>query len=461
MSRPPARTTAAAPAARGTVATRAPAPQSTVRALQPQQHATTAKAQGIREDMENLNEDYFGTPANTAEASAGHMPPSDKAARLISATTPSEGNAQFARAVPAVEMPLPDSWGVGPRDGAGTMLDCCDTNLLCMAVNGNLAVAGGADHGLTVWDTNTGRKQRTLFAKRFGHTEWVTTCAWTPSGQVLSGGMDSALCLWNKTAATCENLTHPVESHRGGISKVEVNESGIAVSASYDRTLKLWNTGARRGGDAFMTTLSGHKNPVTHFVWEHNTLVSGDRKGELMVWDVTASQAVCKLPGLTAGAQVGAMGTLMDGDMNLVLAGDQAGVVAVWDFRAAGGTPVHRAQQHPGGVVAAVQGTRMSCDNFVVTAGADKVMHVLEPRMSYSPLYTWRDHKDFIYSMEVHGNYVLSGAGNGWLLVHDVDSGSCAYALGAGENAVRCIGASRSKLVCAGDDGKMMVYDYA
>lgn len=74
----------------------------------------------------------------------------------------------------------------------------------------------------------------------------MTTCKFLPSGQVLSGGMDSKLCLWDSVTrsgggggagpARCRDLL----AHTGSISQVEVNDRGsVALSASYDRTLRL------------------------------------------------------------------------------------------------------------------------------------------------------------------------------------------------------------------------------
>lgn len=83
---------------------------------------------------------------------------------------------------------------------------------------------------------------KNLYDKSFGHTEWVTTCKFLPTGQVLSGGMDSKLCLWDSVTgsgggpARCRDLL----AHTGSISQVEVNDRGsVALSASYDRTLRL------------------------------------------------------------------------------------------------------------------------------------------------------------------------------------------------------------------------------
>ena len=64
-------------------------------------------------------------------------------------------------------------------------------------------------------------------------------------------------------------------------------------------------------------------------------------------------------------------------------------------------------------------------------------------------------HKDFIYTMSSCGDCLLSGGGDGLLLVHDMKSGKLLYGLGANQGAVRCIAGTINRLVVAGDDGQL------
>ncbi len=86
-------------------------------------------------------------------------------------------------------------------------------------------------------------------------------------------------------------------------------------------------------------------------------------------------------------------------------------------------------------------------------------MHVLDIKNGFSVVHSWTDHKDCIYSLKTIGNLSLSGGGNGWLLVHNIETGKCLYGLGANEHAVRCIEYTDTKLVTAGDDGKAIIFD--
>ena len=63
-----------------------------------------------------------------------------------------------------------------------------------------------------------------------------------PGGQVVSGGMDAKLWLW--PSGSTRGLQ--MEGHSGPISKVEYDRHiGGVVSASYDKTVRLWAVGSR------------------------------------------------------------------------------------------------------------------------------------------------------------------------------------------------------------------------
>lgn len=97
---------------------------------------------------------------------------------------------------------------------------------------------------------------------------------------------------------------------------------------------------------------------------------------------------------------------------------------------------------------------------MVVTAGADGTVKAFDAR---SPLQAVSQAKltDFPYSMTVAAGLALCGCGDGSLLVIDISSGQTLYALGANKAAVRGVHASKSRLVCVGDDGSVYTYNFA
>ncbi|CAM9542398.1 unnamed protein product, partial [Discosporangium mesarthrocarpum] len=87
------------------------------------------------------------------------------------------------------------------------------------------------------------------------------------------------------------------------------------------------------------------------------------------------------------------------------------------------------------------------------------------------------DHRDFIYCMDFipqggvgegrgkeRGGILVTGGGDGVLLVHDLSDLRLLYGLGCcSKGAVRCVvakGGMDGRLVVGGDDGNAMLYDF-
>lgn len=96
----------------------------------------------------------------------------------------------------------------------------------------------------------------------------------------------------------------------------------------------------------------------------------------------------------------------------------------------------------------------------MVTAGADLTLKVLGVHSGHKVLHSTAL-PDFPYCLKVVGGYALCGCGDGSCLVVDLATGQVQYGLGANKAAVRAIEADGSCLVCAGDDGGVMVYQFA
>lgn len=442
-SRVPASTsgdgTRATPGALRPSATSRVARTSTVDAL----HPMSSKGRQIRNEMDAMMGAYYGDETQPL----GSGPQGSGSAEPVRAGLSSVETSVYFRPVTSCNS-TPPSFYKGPTNADGRVFNASDRNLLCMDVLGKCCVVGSADHGLKVFDVTTGREKRNLYNKKFGHTEWVTACKYLDDGRIISGAMDSKLCLWHASALRCEDLL----GHTGSISQVETH-GNIAVSSAYDRTIKVWDCNRR----SCISTLKGHGSPVMSFAWCGNVVMSGDRRGAVKTWDLETSACIGNFE--TQGGQVGALGHILSDTMgHLSFVGDQSGTLTVFDIRRSGTQPVFREVLHPGGVIGVAEAIP-SLDK-IVTAGADRRMLCLDTRMDLAVVHEWKDHKDFIYSLKTFGKLVLSGGGNGWLLVHDAASGQCLYGLGANKAAVRCIAPTLSHVVCAGDDGTAVVYDY-
>lgn len=169
-------------------------------------------------------------------------------------------------------------WLQGPRDDL-QLQPQHDRTILCLDILADKVVTGSADHGLRVYSLKSGKCTRNLYTKNFGHHDWVTSCKFLQDGRVWSAGMDNQLCLWDSRVLKCQTLT----GHNSTISKIEVDESNVGISASYDASLLVWNLDRIECSQGLFNC---HKDAVVEFAWQNSLVVSGDRTGNMAIWDI-------------------------------------------------------------------------------------------------------------------------------------------------------------------------------
>ena len=342
------------------------------------------------------------------------------------------------------------AWRAGPRDRQGTALDLSDRPSLCMDVRGDCAVIGSSDHALYEVNFRKGKRTRKLYSRAHGHAEWVNAVRYLPDGRVLSAGLDSKLFLWHASAVRATEL----KGHTHSVSAIEIGAGGsLACSCSYDKTVRLWDVSGPTGREC--ETLRGHKAPVMEVAFGDGSLISGSRDGALLSWDVQRAK-LRRAEGAAHQGHITALCLAEEGE-TLVLSGGQDGCLRGWDPRLQG-CLFERFHHRKAGGAGAVGAIRRAADGTVLTMGADMRICASDPRMSFERVSTIATHEDFIYSMELAGDLVVSGSGDGKLMVHDFRKGSLLYELGGNQNAVRAIGVADQCLVTTGDDGNAVFY---
>eukprot|EP00812_Abedinium_dasypus_P009236 NODE_2940_length_853_cov_233.342105.p2 GENE.NODE_2940_length_853_cov_233.342105~~NODE_2940_length_853_cov_233.342105.p2 ORF type:complete len:222 (+),score=88.07 NODE_2940_length_853_cov_233.342105:3-668(+) len=221
--------------------------------------------------------------------------------------------------------------------------------------------------------------------------------------------------------------------------------------------------------------MGGHEAPVMDFVWANGVVASGDRSGIVRLWDTARAEPLATLRGhkghitamlaLPDGCAGGGGGGGGDGSSGgeagdaVIATGAQDGHIRIWDVRQRLNTFNNMA--HPGGAVNELGVTLGVEPPLLVSVGADGRVLALEPRKGYAPLFELKQvTADFVYSLLVLDDLAFTGDGRGRVTCFDLRAGRQRYVLDAGENAVRCLGATASSLVCAGDDGNALIFDF-
>jgi WD40 repeat protein len=157
--------------------------------------------------------------------------------------------------------------------------------------NGAVAVSGGADGILYVWDLERGERIHAFWAER---APAFTGVALSASGRTaVSGSRDSIVRVWNIEA---RELVTPLAGHREGVTSVAITADGArAVSASEDCTLLVWNL----TDGTKLRALEGHTGPVSAVALSDDGrwAVSGSSDTTVRLWDVEHGECVRTLRG--------------------------------------------------------------------------------------------------------------------------------------------------------------------
>jgi WD40 repeat protein len=146
------------------------------------------------------------------------------------------------------------------------------------SADGRLAVSGGEDRRLIVWDIVRGARLHTLQ----GHTKAITGVAILRARPiVVSTSEDGTIRTWDlQTGRPLATHTCPT-----ALTGVAVSRDGtVAAAAAADGALGVWNL-AKEGG---LDWLTGHSAPITALEMspQADTLVSASDDKTLKLWDL-------------------------------------------------------------------------------------------------------------------------------------------------------------------------------
>jgi WD40 repeat protein len=202
-------------------------------------------------------------------------------------------------------------WNVSTTMPAATLLGHTDwVNGCGVSPTGHLVLSASSDRTLRLWDARTWTQRLRVVA----HADSLTACAFAPNGQFfVSASADATLKIWpleqaqdaweslplnhqRLTERDWDRILTPrlLEGHGDGVNDCAIApDSSFIVSASSDRTLRIWDVGT----GAVRRTLSGHRAHVYGCaISPDGTLVaSASADNTLRVWRIPDGECLATL----------------------------------------------------------------------------------------------------------------------------------------------------------------------
>jgi WD40 repeat protein len=278
-----------------------------------------------------------------------------------------------------------------------------------------------------------------------GHTDSVSAVAVTPDGRrALSASEDRTLRLWDLgTGQTIRAL----EGHTDFVSGVAVTPDGRrALSASGDRTLRLWDLGTGQT----IRTLEGHTGFVSAVAvtpdGRRALSASGDRT--LRLWDLGTGQTIRTFEGHTGF--VLAVAVSPDGRLAVSAASLPDRALRVWDLDS--GQTLRMLEGHTGFVsaVAATPDGRRA-----LSASGDRTLRLWDLGTGQT-IRTLEGHSVMVYAVAVSpdGRRAVSGSHDRTLRLWDLETGQTICILEGHTDSVSAVAVtpdSRRALSASGD----------
>ncbi|KAF8957628.1 WD40-repeat-containing domain protein [Flammula alnicola] len=143
----------------------------------------------------------------------------------------------------------------------------------------NLIAVASLDKKARVYDAYTGQ-QKAVFN---GHTTFISSLMWFPSGQRIASGGDKTIRMWDSRTGTPTD--EPLLGHTQLVKSIAISPQGrFIASGSNDKTLRLWN--------AITRVQIG--SPITHpssvnlvaFSPDGKSLLSVTEKSNMYLWEM-------------------------------------------------------------------------------------------------------------------------------------------------------------------------------
>jgi WD40 repeat protein len=267
---------------------------------------------------------------------------------------------------------------------------------------------------------------------REGHTNGINALALL-GRTLVSASSDRTLRLWSLESAEAIDT---FEGHAAGVNAVAILDENHVVSGSDDGTLRVWDL--RSGKTARL--LTGHTGWVRALaVLDEHRIISGSEDGTLRVWDAETGETLHILRGHTAGIRAV---TSIDG--RLAVSGSIDGTLRVWDLE--NGQPLLTQS------FATAISVMAKVDSRRVALGSDDGTLWVWDLAAGTPIRSFAGHRAWIFALAVlSDHHASSSAGDRTVRVWNLETGERVSTFTLDAPATAIVGCSDGRMLVAGD----------
>jgi WD40 repeat protein len=282
-----------------------------------------------------------------------------------------------------------------------------------------------------------------------GHTNWVNCILILPSGYLVSASDDKTIKMWDIENNQCYKT---LEGHSGGVTSLILLPDGKFASGSYDKTIKIWDYNTYH----CIKTLKGHSNNISSLLLlKSGKLASASDDRKIKIWQHDSNTAYKHVHDIHAHNDV--VSTLINLVGNYFASGSNDKTIKIWnDYLNC--VNILQTNSHvysllllPGGDIAA--GIR------------DQTIKIWKCGDGYTKVQcikTLSDHSHIIYSLGLFGNdYIISGSWDTSIKIWDIrDDFKCINTLRGHSNTVTAIVLSKdNKVISASMDFTIRLWE--